>query len=280
VKEKIIKAIKWGWSIKKQYNHCHIAAYSAEAAFFVVLSAVPLVMFSVILLGAFAPLDIMGIRDMMTQVFTENVSGQLAEIVQEIIQHSTIPLASVTMVFIIWAATKGIRSIADGINVIYDYKEEYNIVQLTIRSVWYALVIIGVVVLSFALLVFASPLENLIRSFLGKSGQLLLVLLNMRNIIFFISLTLLFATAYKGLAKSALTFKNQLAGAAFAAAGWIVYSFGYSVYIRHFSRYSALYGSFGAVMLFLLWLYMCMNILLCGALLNKIRAEGKKHREM
>ncbi len=280
MKEKIIDTIKYGWGLKKQYDHCHIAAYSAEAAFFMVLSAVPLVMFAIILLGAFAPLDIMGIRAMMAQVFTENVSGQLAEIVQEITLHSTIPLASVTMVFLVWAATKGIRSIADGINVIYNYKEEYNIIQLTIRSVWYALVIIGVVVLSFALLVFASPLENIIRSFLGKNGQILLVLLNMRSIIFFIALTMLFATAYKGLAKSALTFKNHLAGAAFAAAGWIVYSFGYSVYIRHFSRYSALYGSFGAVMLFLLWLYMCMNILLCGALLNKIRAEGKQRREM
>ncbi|MBE6878393.1 MAG: YihY/virulence factor BrkB family protein [Ruminococcaceae bacterium] len=280
MKEKIIKAIKYSWGIKKQYDGCHIAAYSAEAAFFVVLSAVPLVMLGIILLGAFAPLDIIGIRAMMAQVFTENVSGQLAEFVQEISSRSTVPLASLTMVFLLWAATKGIRSIADGINVIYDYKEEYNIIQLAIRSVWYAIVIISVVVLSFALLVFASPLENLLRSLLGQRAQLLLVLLNLRNIIFFAALTVLFATAYKGLAKSALSFKNQLVGAAMAAAGWIVYSFGYSVYIRCFSGYSALYGSFGAVMLFLLWLYMCMNILLCGALLNKIRVERKQHREM
>ncbi len=35
-------------------------------------------------------------------------------------------------------------------------------------------------------------------------------------------------------------------------------------------------GSFGAVMLFMLWLYMCMNILLCGALFNKLKADGWK----
>ena len=73
-----------------------------------------------------------------------------------------------------------------------------------------------------------------------------------------------------------MNFKSHLPGAMVASAGWIVYSFGYSVYIKHFSSYSALYGSLGAVMLFMLWLYMCMNILLCGALLNKISADGKK----
>ena len=97
-----------------------------------------------------------------------------------------------------------------------------------------------------------------------------------KTAILFAALTFIFAAAYTTLAKSCISFKNQLAGAAFAASGWMVFSFGYSVYIRHFSRYSALYGSFGAVMLFLLWLYMCMNIMLCGALINKLRAEKKK----
>ena len=95
----------------------------------------------------------------------------------------------------------------------------------------------------------------------------------MRSVIFFLALTVLFATAYKALAKSRLSFVQQLPGAALAAAGWILYSFGYSIYIRYFSRYSALYGSLGAVMLLMLWLYMCMNILLCGALFNRLRSE-------
>ncbi|MBQ7816944.1 MAG: YihY/virulence factor BrkB family protein [Oscillospiraceae bacterium] len=264
------KALQKGITIKKLYDDSHIAAYSAEAAFFVLVSAVPLVMFAVILAGALAPLDIMGIREMLSAVFTEKISGQLAAAVKEIVSHSTVPLASVTMVFLLWAATKGVRSIGQGIDAIYKSEDEYNIVQLTIRSVLYTLVMVAACFASLAVLVFASPLENLAEKSLGSKAKWLLVLLNMRNIIFFITFTLLFAFAYNVLAKSSLGFRSQLPGAAFAAAGWLVYSFGYSVYIKYFSNYSVLYGSFGAVMLFMLWLYMCMNILLCGALLNKI----------
>ena len=273
MKNNIKAMIQFFKNLKKQYDDAHIGAYSAEAAFFVLLSAVPMVMFAIILLGALAPFDFIGINNMLRQVFTDNITGQAMDILNEIISHSTIPLASVTVVFLLWAATKGIRSIADGINTIYGSCEEYNIIQLTIRSVIYTFVLIGVFILSLGVLVFASPLENLVTGLLGGRSEVILRLLNMRSVIFFLALTVLFATAYKALAKSRLSFVQQLPGAALAAAGWILYSFGYSIYIRYFSRYSALYGSLGAVMLLMLWLYMCMNILLCGALFNRLRSE-------
>ena len=182
---------------------------------------------------------------------------------------------SVTTVFLVWAATNGVRSIAAGLQNIFGGKQQYNIVQLTLRSVGYALVMFAVGILAVAVLVFSSPLETVVRAVLGRWAQAVLVVLNMRSIIFFLALTLLFALAYKSLAVSSMPFKKQLTGASVAAAGWILYSFGFSLYIKYFSRYSVLYGSFGAVMLFMLWLYMCMNILLCGAFINRI-VYGKK----
>ncbi len=276
MKETVFKVIKCAKSLKRQYDINHVAAYSAEAAFFMLVSAVPLVMFAIVLLGALAPFDVIGVGDMAAQLFVGQANSFVAGVFEEIAAHSTVPLASVTMLFLIWAATRGIRSIAVGINTIYAYKSEYNIVQLGFRSVVYTLIMAVVFAASLVILVFTAPLERAATNLLGKSGRYLLTVINMRNIIFFFALTLLFALAYKALAKSSLKFKDHLFGAMVAAAGWILYSFGYSIYIRYFSKYSALYGSFGAVMLFMLWLYMCMNILLCGALLNKLKANGWK----
>lgn len=276
MKERVLKLLKYVKELKSLYDSCHIAAYSAEAAFFMLVSAVPLVMFGITLLGSLSPLDLTEMSDMAAGIFTQQANSFIVRIFEEIRSHATVPLISVTMLFLLWAATKGIRSIADGIDTIYGYKEKYNIVQLTLRSGVYAVTMLAVFWIGFVVLGFAAPLENVAVNLLGKGGEYLLAVINMRNIIFFVALTLLFAIAYKGLAKSELSFKNQLFGAMVAAAGWLVYSFGYSVYIKYFSRYSALYGSLGAVMLFMLWLYMCMNILLCGALANKLRANGWK----
>ena len=263
-----------GRMLKKLYDNSHIGAYAAKAAFFVLVSAVPLVMFIIAILGVIAPFDVIGLSSAAEQVFTDSANEYVLRFLSEVADHSTVPLASVTMLFLIWSATKGIRSIADGINVIYNYHEEYNIVQITLRSVLYTVVLLLVCLVSMAVMVFATPLEKFITEFLDGRFSWLLAVINMHNILLFTSLWLLFAFAYKSLAKNPLSFRNQLFGAAVAAAGWILYTFGYSVYIRYFSRYSTLYGAFGAVMLFMLWLYMCMNILLCGALINKIKNEN------
>ena len=163
----------------------------------------------------------------------------------------------------------------EDMNLSFDerYMKKYASKQ-KLRSVLYTVVLLLVCLVSMAVMVFASPLEKFITEFLDGRFSWLLAVINMHNILLFTSLWMLFAFAYKSLAKNPLSFRNQLFGAAVAAAGWILYTFGYSVYIRYFSRYSTLYGAFGAVMLFMLWLYMCMNILLCGALINKIKNDN------
>lgn len=276
MKEKIIKTIKCILYIKEQYNAAHIAAYSAEAAFFMLISAVPLVMIGIIILSALAPLDFIGVQQMLSRFFTQHINEYIIRILTEIRARATVPFFSATMFFLLLSATRGIRSIAQGIEMIYNCGNGYNIFHRTFRSIIYTAVMLLVGAFSAAVLVFASPMEKLAAEVLGDRAKFILVIINIRNLLFFVVLTLLFSIAYHILARNTFSFKQQLWGGAFAASGWLIYSYGYSVYIRHFSKYSLLYGSLGAVMLFMLWLYMCMNILLCGALLNRLKSKGFK----
>lgn len=276
LKKKIYQLIEYGISAKRMYDKTHIAAYSAQAAFFVLVSAVPLTMVFFVVTGALIP----GAADALTQAaqqfFTQQAGRWMFRLVQEIRLMATVPFLSLTTAFLVWSATRGIRSIADGISTIYGSEREYNFFQTAVRSVGYAFVLVAVVVLSFSAALTAQPLAEKLAEFTGSDMQIVPVFLSSRSAAVMGALVLLFAFAYKSLARSDIPLKGQLPGAVFAAVGWVVYSAGYSVYIRHFSKYSLLYGSLGAVMLFMLWLYMCMNILLCGALLNRMRAEGKK----
>ena len=71
-----------------------------------------------------------------------------------------------------------------------------------------------------------------------------------------------------------MKFRSVLPGAALAAAGWLGFSFFYSLYIDNFADYTLVYGSLAAVVLLMLWLYFCMNIFLFGAQLNKLVKNG------
>lgn len=50
--------------------------------------------------------------------------------------------------------------------------------------------------------------------------------------------------------------------------GWILASFGFSVYVTNFSHYGALYGAFSAAIVLLLWLYLLAIAFLYGAELD------------
>jgi membrane protein len=54
----------------------------------------------------------------------------------------------------------------------------------------------------------------------------------------------------------------------FAMVAWLIASAGFSLYVSHFANYDRIYGSLGAVVILLFWLYMSFYIVLLGAAIN------------
>ena len=63
-------------------------------------------------------------------------------------------------------------------------------------------------------------------------------------------------------------------GAMISATGWVSFSILFSFFIDNFSNYSKLYGSLAAVMVLLLWMYVCMYIMFIGAEINFILSQN------
>jgi membrane protein len=56
-------------------------------------------------------------------------------------------------------------------------------------------------------------------------------------------------------------------------AAWMLASWGFSVYLDHVQDLGAVYGSFGGILVLLLWLWISCFALLAGALVDRLRAE-------
>ena len=67
---------------------------------------------------------------------------------------------------------------------------------------------------------------------------------------------------------------KQLPGAVFAAIGWMVVSWVFSVYVDVFEGFSTMYGSLTTIVLIMLWMYFCMYCILIGGEFN-VLMEGK-----
>lgn len=64
------------------------------------------------------------------------------------------------------------------------------------------------------------------------------------------------------------SFWDVLPGTVFTSVCWVLVSSLFSFYMNHFSKYSLIYGSIGAFIMLMLWIYMSCLILLLGAVVN------------
>jgi membrane protein len=68
------------------------------------------------------------------------------------------------------------------------------------------------------------------------------------------------------------------AGSAFAAIGWLVASLAFSWYAAHFGSYNATYGSLGAIIGFMMWIWISAIVVLAGAELDATIETGRAAR--
>ena len=73
--------------------------------------------------------------------------------------------------------------------------------------------------------------------------------------------------------------REALPGAGVSLVGWVVLTRCFSYYVDHMGRYSLLYGSIGAIIVLMLWLYMTSTTLVLGGVLNHILVQGRQREK-
>ncbi|MBQ2730044.1 MAG: YihY/virulence factor BrkB family protein [Clostridia bacterium] len=260
-----------------------ISVYAAQAAFFIIVSAVP---FIILLIGlARYIIDI----DWLLNLIDNHISGQigriLTSIVTEIVDKTGASLVSITLVAVLWSASRGVFSVTRGIAGAYGVHLKENFLLDILRSFIYTLSFILIIILSLVALVFADLIVDTAREHLPMFTHVMDIVNDCAPVILTVVLTLFFTfifdtvsrkgrsfskKEYKGLSgKLPRGFLAQLPGAGFAALGWVLASHFFSIYLRYFPDVSYLYGSLTTLMLLMLWIYCCMFILMLGAEVNK-----------
>ena len=171
-----------------------------------------------------------------------------------------------TLALSLWGANAATKAIFDALNIIYKEREKRSFVQLTLRSLAFTLggivlvllAIGGVVVVPVTLKVFGFPD--------GSTAYLLSLL---RWPLLFVAILIALTCLYRfGPSRERPQWEWVTWGSAIAAGIWIVGSLLLSWYVANFGNYNATYGSLGAIIGFLVWMWLSMIIVLAGAEIN------------
>lgn len=255
-------------------SSAHVGAYAAQAAYFFMLSLIPIILL-LLTLVQFTPVTKADVMTAVIQVFPSSVDSMITSIVNQVYNQST-GIISITIVVALWSAGKGVLSMTTGLNCIYNCRETRNYVFLRVRATLYTVMFIVVILLLLVLSVFGNSLNLFILENVPFMTGIADWLIEARTIISPAVLVIFSLLIYKFLPNRTDKLIKQLPGAAFAALGWMIVSWIFSVYLDVFKGFSSMYGSLTTIVLIMLWMYFCMYSMLLGALVNVFMYEKKE----
>jgi membrane protein len=223
------------------------------------------------------------IMDLLRQVLPEQAAGLVEGIVQQVTSRQRGGLLSFGIIATLWSASSGMYAIMQQLNITYDVKEERNFIVCRLTALLLSIAFVALVIGAFTFVVLGGVVEGWIMGILGNSQMIVVAFQLFRWIVIFLALLLGFALIYKFgpnvQQKFAFVTPGSLLGAVLLAAG----SLAFAIYIRNFGNYSATYGSIGAVIILMLWLYLAGLVILVGsevnALLEHYSPSGKRKGE-
>ena len=273
----IKKIIETSRAIARHFSDDDVPVYAAQASFFMLSSSIPFIML-ILSLGKYVfPDTLTTVFDALQPFIPDKMFVIFENIRAELTTSNGIPLLSVTAIIALWSSSKSIRSIVRGVANIYDAENIPGFFKNSLYSLVYTLIFLLVVMAALIILVFGVTIRNLITSRFPGTDWVFSLVLSLRGLVFFVLLTLFFSLLFYAVARRLVRasgtlrrYRSQIPGAAFASAGWMIFSYGYSIYLQYFPTASYIYGSLAALTLLLFWLYFCMMILLAGAEINKL----------
>lgn len=251
--------------VKKFLDKCKqdkINAYSAQTAFFIVVSLIPFIMLFASMLQ-YTPITESMLMKIYRQALPDYISPFLISITSEV-YNRTVGVISITAIVAIWSASKGLHYLADGLNAVHDLEENRNWFVLRFWAIVYTLALLIVLVVTLVLIVFGNSLQELLVSNFPMITGVVNFISRFRELFAFSIMVAFFLLMYTVLPNKKLKIKKQLPGAILCAVAWYVFSFGLSIYVDYFNGFS-MYGSLTTIVLMMLWLYFCIYIFMwCG----------------
>lgn len=259
----------------RETNEDNVFGRAAELAYYFLLALFSMLIFLTSLVG-FLP----GVREAIFTPLAKFVPGEAMKLVSETIydvtSHRSGGLISFGVLGALWAASGGVTAIMDTLNTAYDAKEERSFLRIRLTSVGLTILLALLVIDGTTLIMFGDRFAVWAAASLGLGT---VVNIAWSVVHYLLGLGLLFIgleVIYYFGPNIKQDWKWITPGALFAVVSLIIASLLFSFYLRFAPSYSATYGSIGAVVVLMLWLYLMGTVILIGGEINSEVAQAAK----
>lgn len=243
--------------------------HAAQLAYYFLFSLFPFFIFLTALL-AYVP-----IPDLLPQIMSligglvpaaawEMVEENMSELVSE----PRGGLLSFGILLALWVSSSAMVAIADGLNRAYGVKESRPFWKIRLQAMSLTIGLAVLIVISMTLLIFGPELGHWLAEYAGAGPAFDILWSVVRWPVIVFLMTFAIALIYYFMPDVEQEWRWVTPGSAFAVLMWIAMSLGFRVYVDNFGQYDRTYGSIGAVIVLLTWMYLSGVTLLVGGEIN------------
>ncbi len=257
------------WRTFREFGADNIPQVAGSVAFFGLLSIFPA-------MGAFVSLYGLFSNVQMAERQLNLLSGVLPDAALQMVGEQMLRLAStrhsglglafgVSLLASLWSANAGIKALFAGLNIAFEETEKRNFLQLNLVSLAFTLGALAFLTAAFAAMV-AAPIAL---AYLGYTPGGFAIMTVLRWPLLLLVAVGGITLVYRyGPSRHRERWPWVSWGSVFAAILWLAVSLLFSVYVAHFGSYDRTYGSLGAAVGFMSWLWISSIAILFGAELN------------
>jgi membrane protein len=257
-----------------------IFSSSAQVAFYFLFALFPLLLFLVSIFGI-----VLGSSgDMrhelfmyLAQVMPASAYELVSKTLDEVVEGSSGSKLTLGLLITLYSASAGIDSLGIALNAVYKLKEERPFWKRKLLIIALTLGVGVLIFIALGIIFYGSQFINLILGKIGFPISSPWLLQTLAVIIVFALLLLTFDILYYFVPNHKDTkWKWFTPGALVTIGLWLLLSKSFSIYLEYFDTYAKTYGSLGAMIILMLWLYLTALVILVGGAMNAILEEFSK----
>tara|TARA_R100000935_G_scaffold52897_1_gene80371 strand:- start:552 stop:1526 length:975 start_codon:yes stop_codon:yes gene_type:complete len=258
-----------GKRVFSQIKTDHVQIVAAGVGFYFFLALFPTIVAAISVYSlVLEPSQIQEQISGLSTLLPDQAFGMISDILKPVLEQSNKEIGwglAISIAISLWSANKGTNALFEGVNIAYNEKDQRNFFKKNLITLIFTLgaVVLGLIsllfIIFFPILIEKVGLPQQIEGILALSRWLVL------GIILILSLTMVYKIAPN---RSSPRFAWVSPGAIFGTIFWLAGSLLFSWYVKNFGSYDDLYGSFAAVIILMLWLFLTAFIVLLGAEIN------------
>ena len=262
-----------------------ILSRAAQVAFYLSFSLFPLLLFLVNLFGI-----IVGTADdlrlelfsYLRQIMPFSAYKLVQTTILEVSENSSSGKLTLGFLIALWSASAGMDSLRVALNDVYNIKEKRAWWLTKIESLLLTLIVIFLLSFVLGIVFYGWKFLSLLLNLVHLPIESVIILQIIQWVTFLTVLFLIFGMLYNFLPNKRRSRRKWISsGTITAIILWLLLTGGFRFYLHFFNNYDKTYGSLGAVIILMLWLYLTALVILIGGALNSvielIKEENKQN---